>query len=55
MEKENEGVGISASILRELGERGIELSLDIYSGDRDTQNLGDQVSGTPASAQAKTS
>ena len=36
MEKENEGVGISASTLRELGARGIELSLDIYSGDSGT-------------------
>jgi Domain of unknown function (DUF4279) len=36
MEKENEGVGISASTLQELGARGIELSLDIYSGDSGT-------------------
>jgi hypothetical protein len=36
MEKENEGLGISATTLRELGVRGIELSLDIYSGDGDT-------------------
>jgi hypothetical protein len=36
MEKENEGMGISATTLRELGVRGIELSLDIYSGDGDT-------------------
>jgi hypothetical protein len=36
MEKENEGLGISASTLRELGARGIELSLDIYSGDKDS-------------------
>ena len=49
MEKENEGLGISASTLRELGARGIELSLDIYSGDHDTRNLGSQDSGTPAS------
>jgi hypothetical protein len=38
MEKENEGLGVSTSTLRELGARGIELSLDIYSGDSDTQN-----------------
>ena len=36
MEKENEGLGVSASTLRELGARGIELSLDIYSGNNDT-------------------
>ena len=36
MEKENEGLGVSASTLRELGARGIELSLDIYSGDSGT-------------------
>ena len=33
MERENEGLGITASTLRELGARSIELSLDIYSGD----------------------
>lgn len=33
MEKENEGLGVSATTLRELGVRGIDLSLDIYSGD----------------------
>jgi|SRR6516162_151531 len=33
MEKENEGLGVSPQTLRSLGERGIELSLDIYSGD----------------------
>jgi hypothetical protein len=33
MEKENEGLGVSAQTLRSLGERGIELSLDIYAGD----------------------
>jgi len=38
MEKENEGLGVSAGTLRELGVRGIELSLDIYSGDSDTPN-----------------
>jgi len=36
MEKGNEGQDISASTLRELGIRGIELSLDIYAGDKDT-------------------
>jgi hypothetical protein len=36
MEKENEGLGVSATTLRELGARGIELSLDIYSGDGDS-------------------
>jgi hypothetical protein len=35
MDKENEGIGISADTLRCLGERGIELSLDIYAGDGD--------------------
>jgi Domain of unknown function (DUF4279) len=35
LEKENEGLGISASTLRELGARGIELSLDIYAGGDD--------------------
>jgi hypothetical protein len=35
MEKENEGLGIAANTLRELGARGISLSLDIYAGDRD--------------------
>jgi hypothetical protein len=35
MEKENEGLGVSADTLRSLGERGIELSLDIYAGDGD--------------------
>ena len=35
MKKENEGLGISATTLRELGARGIELSLDIYAGDGD--------------------
>jgi Domain of unknown function (DUF4279) len=35
LDKENEGLGISASTLRELGSRGIELSLDIYAGDND--------------------
>ena len=35
MEKENEGLGISATTLLELGVRGIELSLDIYAGDGD--------------------
>jgi hypothetical protein len=49
MEKENEGLGISASTLRELGARGIELSLDIYSGDHHIRNLVSQNSGTPAS------
>ena len=39
MEKENEGLGVSASTLRKLGARGIELSLDIYSGDSDAPNL----------------
>jgi Domain of unknown function (DUF4279) len=33
MDKENEGIGVSADTLRCLGERGIELSLDIYAGD----------------------
>lgn len=33
MDKDNEGIGISADTLRLLGERGIELSLDIYAGD----------------------
>jgi len=33
MKKENEGIGVSAATLRELGARSIELSLDIYSGD----------------------
>jgi Domain of unknown function (DUF4279) len=33
MEKENEGLGVSPQTLRSLGERGIELSLDIYAGD----------------------
>jgi hypothetical protein len=47
MEKENEGLGISASTLRELGARSIELSLDIYSGDSDTGNLVGHDSGTP--------
>jgi hypothetical protein len=36
MEKENEGLGVSAMTLRELGARGIELPLDIYSGDSAT-------------------
>ena len=35
MEKENEGVEISAKSLRELGARSIDLQLDIYAGDRD--------------------
>jgi hypothetical protein len=35
MDKENEGLGVSADTLRCLGERGIELSLDIYAGDGD--------------------
>jgi hypothetical protein len=35
MEKENEGIGISADTLKELGARSIHLSLDIYAGDRD--------------------
>jgi Domain of unknown function (DUF4279) len=35
MEKENEGMGISADTLRELAARSIHLSLDIYSSDRD--------------------
>ena len=39
MEKENEGLGISANTLRELGARNIELSLDIYSGDKDSAKL----------------
>jgi hypothetical protein len=33
MEEENEGLGVSPQTLRSLGERGIELSLDIYAGD----------------------
>ena len=47
MEKENEGLGVSASTLRELGARGIELSLDIYSGDSDTPNLIRHDPGAP--------
>jgi len=35
MEAANEGVGISPSTLLSLGERGIELSLDIYAGGGD--------------------
>jgi hypothetical protein len=35
MNRENEGIGISAETLRLLGERGIELSLDIYAGDEE--------------------
>jgi hypothetical protein len=35
MEKENEGIGVSADTLRKLGARSIELQLDIYAGDRD--------------------
>jgi len=35
MDKENEGIGVAADTLRSLGERGIELSLDIYAGDGD--------------------
>lgn len=35
MERENERVGISVNTLRQLGARSIELSLDIYSGDKD--------------------
>jgi hypothetical protein len=33
MEQENEGLGVSPETLQRLGERGIHLSLDIYSGD----------------------
>jgi Domain of unknown function (DUF4279) len=35
LDERNEGLGISASTLRELGVRGVELSLDIYAGDKD--------------------
>jgi Domain of unknown function (DUF4279) len=35
LDERNEGLGISASTLSELGARGIELSLDIYAGDND--------------------
>ena len=35
MEKENEGLCISPESLASLGERGIELGLDIYAGDND--------------------
>lgn len=38
MEKENEGLGIAAGTLRELGARSIELSLDIYSGTQRIEN-----------------
>ena len=50
MEKENEGMGISATTLRELGVRGIELSLDIYSGDGDTPTAVD-TNSLPKSGQ----
>ncbi len=33
MEESNEGVSVAAYTLRLLGERGIELSLDIYGPD----------------------
>ncbi len=42
MEKENEGLSISAMTLRELGVRGIELSLDIYAGDGDKPTAPEQ-------------
>jgi|SRR5580658_10253377 Domain of unknown function (DUF4279) len=32
MDRENEGLDVSPQTLRSLGERGIELSLDIYAG-----------------------
>lgn len=35
MNRSNEGVSISAHTLKALGERGIELSLDIYGSDED--------------------
>jgi hypothetical protein len=35
MQAQNEGIGIAATTLRALGERGIELSLDIYGGAAD--------------------
>jgi hypothetical protein len=40
MEKENEGLGVTAATLRELGARSIELSLDIYSGDAKGSRIG---------------
>jgi Domain of unknown function (DUF4279) len=33
MEQRNEGLCVSSQTLRSLGERGIELALDIYAGD----------------------
>lgn len=33
LERSNEGISLSPATLRALGERGIELGLDIYSGD----------------------
>ena len=44
MEEENEGMGVSASALRALGTRGIELSLDIYTGGKEGQNPSKTVS-----------
>ena len=41
MKKANEGLGISANTLWELGVRGIDLSLDIYSGDADEPTASD--------------
>jgi len=35
MDRGNEGLGVSPQTLRSLGERGIELSLDVYAGDGD--------------------
>jgi len=51
MDKANEGLGISATTLRELGVRGIELSLDIYSGDGDKPTASDQEDSLPESGQ----
>lgn len=38
MQKDNEGLSLSAESLAMLGERGIELALDIYSGNEEEQN-----------------
>jgi hypothetical protein len=49
MKAENEGMEISANTLRALGARGIELSLDIYSGDGDKPICNSDDSDTPQS------
>lgn len=38
MQNENEGQSLSAELLAMLGERGIDLSLDIYDGREEEQN-----------------